>query len=60
MMNKQDFTIDQIHNIRYENYEKTKELSHLELIEYTRKDAEEGRRILELLRLNTKKVFNAS
>ena len=44
------FTIDDIHQIRYENYEKTKDMKQEELIEKTRRDAEEGKRLLEKLR----------
>ena len=44
------FTIDDIHQIRYENYEKTKDMKQEELIEKTRRDAEEGKRLLEELR----------
>lgn len=50
MMIKEKFTIEDIHRIRFNNYEQTKSLSHVELIEYTRREAEEGRRILESLR----------
>lgn len=35
MMISSSFTIEDIHNIRYENYEKTKHLSHGDLIEDT-------------------------
>ena len=49
-MISEKFTIDDIHQIRYENYEKTKEMKQEELIEKTRRDAEEGKRLLEELR----------
>lgn len=44
------FTIDDIHQIRYENYEKTKGMKPEELIEETAREAEEGKRLLEKLR----------
>ena len=37
-----NFTIEDIHNIRYENYEKTKNLPPRELIEKTKKEASSG------------------
>lgn len=37
-----DFTIQDIHNIRYDNYEKTKYLSYKELIEKTCIEASKG------------------
>jgi len=49
-MISEKFTIDDIHQIRYENYEKTKAMKQEELIEKTRLDAEEGKRLLEELR----------
>lgn len=49
-MISEKFTIDDIHLIRYENYEKTKNMKQEELIEKTRRDAEEGKRLLEKLR----------
>lgn len=49
-MISEKFTIDDIHLIRYENYEKTKDMKQEELIEKTRRDAEEGKRLLEKLR----------
>lgn len=51
-MTKENFTIEDIHRIRYNNYEKTKCLSHAELIEYTKKEAEEARKMLESIRKN--------
>jgi len=39
---KNDFTVEDIHNIRYKNYEKTKGMTHKEIIEHTRKEAEYG------------------
>ncbi len=44
------FTINDIHNIRYENYEKTKDLSPKELIEKTKKEAANGWEIIARLR----------
>ena len=40
MSNK--FTIEDIHNIRYENYEKTKNMPPKELIDKTKKEAISG------------------
>ena len=37
-----NFTIEDIHNIRYENYEKTKNMLPKELIEKTKKEAASG------------------
>jgi len=37
-----NFTIDDIHNIRYENYEKTKTMLPKELIEKTKEGAASG------------------
>ena len=37
-----NFTIEDIHNIRYENYKKTKNLLPKELIEKTKKEAASG------------------
>ena len=54
-MISQKFTIDDIHLIRYENYEKTKDMKQEELIEKTRRDAEEGKRLLEKLRNKVQK-----
>ena len=45
------FTIEDIHNIRYENYEKTKNLQPKELIEKTKREAAQG-----WLRLNELKL----
>lgn len=44
------FTIEDIHKIRFENYEKTKNMTPEELIEKTRLEAEEGKRLLQELR----------
>ena len=49
-MISEKFTIDDIHQIRYENYEKTKSMKQEELIEKTMHDAEEGKRLLVELR----------
>ena len=44
-----NFTIEDIHNIRYDNYEKTKNLLPTELIEKTKKEAAFGwARLIEL------------
>lgn len=50
-MISEKFTMDDIHQIRYENYEKTKDMKQEELIEKTKRDAEEGKRLLQELRL---------
>ena len=42
MNNNSNFTIEDIHSIRYENYEKTKDLSPKELIEKTMREAAPG------------------
>ena len=49
-MISEKFTMDDIHQIRYENYEKTKDMKQEELIEKTKRDAEEGKRLLGELR----------
>ena len=49
-MISEKFTIEDIHKIRYENYERTKSMSTEELLEYTEKEAKKGRRIIEELR----------
>ena len=49
-MISEKFTIDDIHQIRNENYEKTKDMSPEELIEYTRSEAEEIKKHLNALR----------
>ena len=41
-MNRSEFTIEDTHSIRYENYEKTKDLPPKELIERTKKEATNG------------------
>jgi hypothetical protein len=35
-----DFTIDDIHKIRYANYERTKNMTRQEIIEHTRREAQ--------------------
>ena len=50
------FTLNDIHRIRYENYEKTKNLSHKELIARTKKEAASGWAKLEKLKENRVKV----
>jgi len=44
------FSIEDIHKIRYDNYEKTKNFSHKELIEYTKNEAAEARELLSKLK----------
>lgn len=47
---RNDFTIEDIHNIRYENYERTKNMTNKEKIEHTRKEAQYGLELLIKLR----------
>lgn len=49
-MISEEFTIDDIHKIRYENYEKTKDMNPDELIKYTRSEAEKSKRLIEEIR----------
>lgn len=49
-MISEKFTIEDIHQLRYENYEKTKNMPIEELMEYTENQAEAGRKIIEELR----------
>ena len=42
--------VQAVHQIRYENYEETKNMQQEELIEKTRRDAEKGKKLLEKLR----------
>lgn len=49
MMNNY-FSTEDIHAIRSENYNITKEMTHAQLMEHTRKEAEEGLRLLEKLK----------
>ncbi len=51
------FSIEDIHKIRRDNYEKTKNLSHTELIEKTSKRAETVKK--RLLELKQKKASKA-
>jgi len=51
----ESFTIEDIHNIRYENYEKTKNLTPAELIQKTNESANRViQKINELKSKNTK------
>jgi hypothetical protein len=50
------FTIDDIHRIRYENYENTKDLNHQELIEKTKREAEDSKMRINELRKNAAKA----
>lgn len=50
------FTIDDIHQLRYDNYEKTKNMTPEELIENTKRQAETGKKMLEAIRSKTKKT----
>jgi len=45
-----NFTIDDIHEIRYENYERIKDMSNKEIIEFTREEAQYGLDFLNSLR----------
>jgi hypothetical protein len=42
-----NFTIEDIHRLRCENYDATKELSKKELIEYTKKETSDIRKTLD-------------
>ncbi|WP_291300270.1 hypothetical protein [Desulfosporosinus sp. BICA1-9] len=55
-MGSKKFTIDDIHQIRYKNYENTKSLKPEELIEKTKCEAEESKKLIEELRKKTSKV----
>jgi hypothetical protein len=50
------FTLDDIHRICYENFEKTKHMTPEELIENTRHRAETGKKMLEAVRSKMKNV----
>jgi len=43
-------SIEEIHKIRYDNYEKTKGFSHEELMEYTKKETAEIKEQLKNLK----------
>jgi len=45
-----EFTIDDIHKIRYANYEQIKDMTHQEIIEHTRKEAQYGIEFLEKMK----------
>ena len=47
---KNNFTVEDIHNIRYTNYEKTKGMTRREIIEHTRREAEYGLNQLKKLK----------
>jgi hypothetical protein len=55
-MNQNNFTVEDIHQIRYENFEKTKHMTPEELIENTRRQAETGKKMLEAVRDNMNNV----
>jgi len=55
-----NFTIEDIHNIRYENYEKTKNMLPKELIEKTKKGAASGWTKLAELKQNREIPMHAS
>ena len=50
------FTIDDIHKIRYANYERTKNMTHQEIIEHTRREAQPVLERLEKLKSVKTKV----
>lgn len=52
-MISENFTIKDIHNIRYANYERTKYMSKEELIEDSKKRAEKIKNKLEMLKKGT-------
>ncbi|MCL2048726.1 MAG: hypothetical protein FWG87_08360 [Defluviitaleaceae bacterium] len=45
-----NFTIEDIHKIRYANYERTKNMTPKEIIEHTRKEAQYGLDFLKKLK----------
>ena len=53
-MISEKFTIEDIHQIRYASYEKRKNMAVKELIEDTKKGAEEGKKILAELKSKKK------
>ena len=53
-------TIEDIHEIRYANYEYTKNMTHEEIIEHTRKEAQFGLDLLRELRKSKSIKTNAS
>jgi len=55
-MDSDKFMLDDIHRIRYENFEKTKHMTPEELIENTHRQAESGKKILEEIRRKMKNV----
>lgn len=55
-MGTNKFTLDDIHQIRYENFEKTKHMTPEELIADTSHQAEAGKRMLETIRNKRKSV----
>lgn len=55
-MISEKFTINDIHQIRYENYENTKGLKPQELIDKTKREAEGSKRLIEKLRKKSTKV----
>lgn len=50
-MISKDFTIEDIHEIRYKSYEKRKNMTSKEIIEDTKREAEEGKKLIEKLRM---------
>ena len=52
---KNTFTVEDIHNIRYINYEKTKGMTRKEIIEHTRREAEYGLNQLKKLKADKAK-----
>jgi hypothetical protein len=56
MMKKHAFSIEEIHRIRQANLAATHDLKPRELIEYTRRQANEGKKLLAALRKQPKKA----
>lgn len=48
------FTIDDIHQLRFDNYEKTKNMTPEELINNTKRQAEIGKKMIEAIRSKTR------
>jgi hypothetical protein len=55
-MSNEQFTLEDIHRIRYDNFENSKQMSPEELIESTRRQAETGKQMLDAIRNQTKTV----
>jgi hypothetical protein len=53
-MTSNNFTVEDIHKIRYESYERRKNMTAEELIKDTKRGAEEGKRIMDELKKKDK------